>query len=737
MKKIIILMILFCCYTAIKAQSSGWFFVNPQPTNMTLNSIKFLNQNTAIAIGYYGTVFKTTDGGMNWSNPMTISANTGLDKLHFFDMDFFNQNTGFIIGDNSGGVSKLFQTTNAGITWTGISKFNGLARAMHFINPFTGWVGNGIQMLRTINGGAAWQNASTTFPSGIRSIFFIDPITGFATASNKIFKSSDSGLNWLLVDSPSGGDFNDLLFLNSQTGFAVGAGSNSIIRKTTNAGETWSTKLTGNLTGTLSSIYFINTVTGFAAGGGYDNPPPAIFKTTDEGETWSQIPITAAYHINSISFSANTGIVVGYGGKIGLSTDQGSSWTFTESILQQNLTFEPLSFINENTGWLSCAGYTGQSPMYRSTNGGLNWVNIYMTSPSPDWMQFLNANTGYYRSGNTLLKSTNSGYNWLQITPLNITVNTINFSDVNTGYVCGYTTPPIRPRLIKTTNGGATWDSIHVTPDYSAITTFNFINANTGWVSISYLVYPMGTNSKIYKTTNGGLNWNFQRLDTNASHNKISFIDNLTGWAAISDFNTTSGNIIKTTDGGNSWITLPLRVLRGRFQFVNPNTGWAEDESGSLYKSTNGGLSWYVQVDLGLAGIENMQFINSNTGWIVGDGGLIVKTTNGGELVGIYNISTEKPEQFSISQNYPNPFNPVTNIKFDIPKSGFVKITVFDLLGREITALVNEQMQPGSYNVDWDASNYPSGVYFYKLEVRQAGSPTGDFVESKKMILVK
>jgi hypothetical protein len=99
-------------------------------------------------------------------------------------------------------------------------------------------------------------------------------------------------------------------------------------------------------------------------------------------------------------------------------------------------------------------------------------------------------------------------------------------------------------------------------------------------------------------------------------------------------------------------------------------------------------------------------------------------------VVGINEISGNIPETFSLSQNYPNPFNPVTNIKFDIPKSGMVRITIFDLLGREVTTLVNEQMQPGSYNVDWDASNYPSGVYFFKLE-------TENFTESKKMILIK
>jgi hypothetical protein len=98
--------------------------------------------------------------------------------------------------------------------------------------------------------------------------------------------------------------------------------------------------------------------------------------------------------------------------------------------------------------------------------------------------------------------------------------------------------------------------------------------------------------------------------------------------------------------------------------------------------------------------------------------------------VGIQNISQEIPIKFNLLQNYPNPFNPETNIAFDIPQSGFVKLTVFDIAGREITKLVNGELQTGTYLYSWDASVYPSGVYFYKLEA-------GDFSETKRMVLVK
>ncbi|MBE2226382.1 MAG: hypothetical protein IAE93_03540 [Ignavibacteria bacterium] len=116
-------------------------------------------------------------------------------------------------------------------------------------------------------------------------------------------------------------------------------------------------------------------------------------------------------------------------------------------------------------------------------------------------------------------------------------------------------------------------------------------------------------------------------------------------------------------------------------------------------------------------------------------------------LVGINQISTEIPENFSLSQNYPNPFNPVTKVKFEIPLSRGVgaeggrgvltQLSIYDALGKEITVLVNQQLQPGTYEADWDASAYPSGVYYYNLEVSPSTGSGRGFTETKKMVLIK
>lgn len=99
-------------------------------------------------------------------------------------------------------------------------------------------------------------------------------------------------------------------------------------------------------------------------------------------------------------------------------------------------------------------------------------------------------------------------------------------------------------------------------------------------------------------------------------------------------------------------------------------------------------------------------------------------------VTGIQPIGNNIPDKFSLSQNYPNPFNPTTNINFSIPKAGYVKLIVFDALGKQVAELVNGQYNPGSYKVDFDATALSTGIYFYRLE-------TDGFTDVKKMMLVK
>jgi len=124
---------------------------------------------------------------------------------------------------------------------------------------------------------------------------------------------------------------------------------------------------------------------------------------------------------------------------------------------------------------------------------------------------------------------------------------------------------------------------------------------------------------------------------------------------------------------------------------------------------------------------------------IIFNGTYTITGTVCGHPIGINPIASEIPDSYNLYQNFPNPFNPVTKIKFDLPKSNltpggakglFIRLAIYDVLGKEINAVVSQQLKPGSYEVEWDGSNYPNGVYFYKLTA-------GDYAETRKMVLVK
>ena len=127
--------------------------------------------------------------------------------------------------------------------------------------------------------------------------------------------------------------------------------------------------------------------------------------------------------------------------------------------------------------------------------------------------------------------------------------------------------------------------------------------------------------------------------------------------------------------------------------------------------------------------VTSLFFLDSQTGWAAGIYGTILKTSNGG-----VSFSENAPgvtvSEFQLYQNYPNPFNPATTIRYSISQENFVSIKVYNLLGEEVAALVNDYKIPGSYNIIFNAASLSSGVYFYKISA-------GEFSKNKKMILVK
>ncbi len=415
-------------------------------------------------------------------------------------------------------------------------------------------------------------------------------------------------------------------------------------------------------------------------------------------------------------------------------------------------------FVNAQTGWI----VTDSAKILMTSNGGLNWSTqqIY-TNPFPNFytINFANDLTRYIGGGVStsmgfglkyLFKTTNSGANWYVINSEYNGVEFFCFSSIaiinpetifaaSSGqYSLGGSIGDIR----KSTNGGTNFLSGF---GYGAHTSVTFINEQTGWTVSNYFD-DVGTRKKyILKTTNSGLNWSIQFKDTvtQLSLSKIIFLNENTGYAIGRGNSPIQTKFFKTTNGGANWniLTFNNRDKGYSMCFLNVNTGWIcgswWGDSASISRTSDGGETWTSQRPdfLLYPNLNSIYFVNSLTGYAVGSSGIILKTTTGG-ITFVKQISQIIPSEYKLFQNYPNPFNPVTKIKFDIAPllrgAGGVltSIKIYDILGKENQTLVNEQLQPGTYEVTFDGSNIPSGIYFYKLEIE-------NYIETKKMLMVK
>ena len=399
-------------------------------------------------------------------------------------------------------------------------------------------------------------------------------------------------------------------------------------------------------------------------------------------------------------------------------------------------------FKNLQTGWM-----LGDQGLFETTNGGNNWNLISGTNANISSICFVNENTGWKCTGRAawgspygnIYKTTNAGINWsVQQNPVVGTLSnsllSIKFVNENTGFTCGFIQFVVGQAfqfdayILKTTNGGTNWiEKLRVTryDDDNWFRKIDFINENTGWACGDY--------GLLYLTTNGGENWNskfyqyysrFYDLYCPTSNTVYLFYNKFFGYPSYN-------LILKSTNLGNNFVTLcSTSVSKMRsINFIDSNTGWICGDSNFICKTTNGGINWFNQNIPFNFNYSVIYFKDIFNGWCLSSSSYLLKTTSGGVTFANH-ITQNTTDQFKLFQNFPNPFNPSTNIKFQIKDSRFVSLIIFDILGKEIETLVNKKLSPGSYNVDWNASQYPSGVYFYKIT-------TDGFSNTKRMLLIK
>jgi len=384
-----------------------------------------------------------------------------------------------------------------------------------------------------------------------------------------------------------------------------------------------------------------------------------------------------------------------------------------------------ISVVDDNIVWAGADG----GPVLRTTNGGTNWANVTGSPIGANgvfciWgVDAQNALcTTSPSSGTFVYKTTNAGANWTQVfAQTGGFINAIWMTSATNGFMEG---DPVQARwsLWKTTNGGTTWDSTGLYVPQ--------VGSEAGW---NNGIFIMGTNiwfntsvAKIYYSANNGTSWSPQTIPSAASaFGQVWFNSPTLGLASA---NTTP---LRTTNLGSNWTAGTVPPGTGNIAGIigSGTTFWiVRNTATGIYKTTNNGVNWTTDytatAPLWHIGLSR----NGIAAYAAGGTGTVVKNSN--LLIGITPIGGEVPNIYELGQNYPNPFNPQTSINISLPKSSFVTMKVFDVLGKEVLTPVNEFKTTGNYSVSIDGSSLSSGIYFYTLTA-------ADFTATKKMILIK
>ena len=404
--------------------------------------------------------------------------------------------------------------------------------------------------------------------------------------------------------------------------------------------------------------------------------------------------------------------------------------------VQQNSTttesLQSASFVDSLNGWV--AG--GHGTILHTTNGGETWTSQNSNSTATLYsISFCDLSNGWtVGSQGTILRTTNGGNLWIRViqdttsrinhfkvqclNPSNIVVlRDSQAADYQTAY-----------RIWKTTNAGSTWSEASPGPQiyYNWLLDMFFLTPQLGWscgIGSQPVTFLQGC--QIHQTSYGGGYWQSYWFNP-PGFNKVSrvfFEDANHGWATDRD------TIYRSSDGGVSWSTYSFSSYgyNGITDFIMKDSIGYITAGSSIKKSTDKGLTWSTK-QTGTS-LYDLALITQNNVWVVGYGGLILHTTNGG-VTFTDDKGPNSVSLFRLEQNYPNPFNPSTKIHYALSGSGFVRLSVLDILGREVDLLINETKFSGEHDIEWNGSRFPSGVYFVRLTYN-------NFVGIKKMMLLR
>ncbi|MBV6479984.1 MAG: Ycf48-like protein [Ignavibacteria bacterium] len=721
------------------------------------NSIAFhpTNENIIYIAAAQGGVWKTTDGGINW---FQLTDNLGSLASGDIEIDPLNPDilyygTGELnySGDSQYGDG-IYKTTNGGISWTKIATTADVGSYIAEIvidhtNTNNVYCTGNLGVFKSTNAGLNWTNFLVLNSTSL-IIHPVNPQILYAASGNvtsQIYKTTNGGIIWTLLTNglnTSAGRRTQLAISKDNPEYiyaSIASSSGSLLGlyRTTNGGDNWT--LQNSSTNYMSSQgWYDNAVTVIAGNpegvvvGGLD-----VYVSTNGGVTltkksaWSTSNPLSFSHadIHYLTYRDNVLFCCSDGG-VYKSTNNADTWSDLNekiSTLQyKSADYDP-SDLNKLYG--GCQDNNKQT----STNNGVVWIQRSTGDGGYTIVDPENTNYvyGQYVNG-SIQRSTNYGVSFTNITPSGSSgglfynpyemapgdPNTVVFGRANVWKTAN----------IKTATTSSGWTQIAATSVISgSISAIGISKINTD------KIYLGTSNGKIFVTSNNGTNWTTQTGYPYVSDLWVDHANDDVCYATFTGF-TADKHVYKTTNGGMNWFSItgnlpniPVNSIAVRH--LTPKMIFAGTDLG-IYKSTDEGSTW-VSFNSGLPNIE----IN-DLKYKEGPKVLLAATYGRGcykfDVSGLVSINEENSHitDYKLYQNFPNPFNPSTTIKFEIPEKGFVTLKIYDLLGNEIESAFGRLLTAGSYEFNFYAERYSSGIYFYKLI-------TDKSVYSKSMLLIK
>jgi photosystem II stability/assembly factor-like uncharacterized protein len=624
----IVVFLAFSVSASLAGSWNGWIYQNAYPTANTLLGVKFVTPKKGWAVGTFGTILYTEDGGMNWE---LQESGTGQDLRA---VTFVNEKVGWAVGN--GGV--ILHTEDGGKIWKPQGNATTSLYKIYFVNEQEGWVGGDRgTLLYTTDGGKNWEKKEIGTSMAIAGIFFINQTTGWILSGGKVYRTVDGGKNWnmsklppvkipmpgyvkgprpMILEEQTDHDWEgDIYFANEKKGWVVL--NRWFVFNTEDGGKTWESKEVDN---TVATMAFPDEKNGCASGS-------SILCTEDGGKTWKE----------RLGARPGDSVVI-------------------EGFL---INIQDMSFANKLEGW--AVGGAGDQvgiadgQIMKTEDGGKSWRMI--SRSYPPWRRyFINDKVGWRiqnifdigKEKGRIVRTDDGGDTWTvqKEFDTNIDINRFFFIDSAKGWAVGrkrihdFGTKYLNYFILHTTDGGKTWTMQFDEPAGKkddigdGLFDIYFINPDVGWV--------VGSKGRVLHTKDGGKIWERQKSGTKLRLRRVQFIDNKKGWAIgenVSERGSTA-IIIHTDNGGKNWQIqwkkktdwLGLREL----QFINSNTGWVTMEineySGDclLVQTIDGGKTWSEKE---FKGIDHSQmlFLDKNRGAILTERKFVLITRDGGK----------------------------------------------------------------------------------------------------------